>query len=289
MNKKLLIPFVIAFFSFSAAFAQEVWFEEDFSSDTWQSAFSDKLLDTSQNPLPGLPGPGENRGFPTGEEFNGFKFDGALVQVSVAESSLPCVDNPNDYHTYAFRLRSSGTSYIEFPTQENAGTIYIHTRCGNATNTGSFYLDKKNSLDAWENLQSFTVQPSNDLKDNDGNIVLDEVISYSFNISEPVTLRISRNNRFVSIYKIRLEKYTENSISSTFADNVNAYVSNKTAYISGGYTDLDLTLTDLSGRNIFQAKVNGNQVNLPENLQKGVYVLQLSGTDGKLTKKIIIE
>lgn len=275
--------------------AQEYWIEEDFSTDAWQSevrAFVDDW--NADNPDAATPkvfpeegATAANVGFADGgSEINGYLLDGAYVYDNLGRK---CVEDENVSHTYSFRLRSSGVSVLRFPVVENAGNLYVHLRNGNAANATTITLQKyDNDSYAWSDVETKDVQATDNYPGG-GATQQDEIVVFNLDETSPVELQLSRgnNNRFIMIYKIALEKNGENSVKSTFSDNVNFYVSNKTAYVAGNVKNAKISVYDLSGKSILESMLEGNSISLAS-LQAGTYIIKLTSAEGTLTKKIAL-
>jgi hypothetical protein len=281
----LLITVLCVFLGTGAIKAQAYWINDDFSSQEWQEAVESWIAVWNEsNPPVEFPyAPDDMVGFPTGSTIGQYEFEGAYIHSTAAMETLPCAEGGGT-HEYAFRLRNGQISHLTLPEVENAGKLILHVRNGNTEQTTTLTLQKEESTDNWSDMEVKTLKKNGDYSET-----IDEIITLEVNSESPIRLKINRGNRFIYIFKLLLEKYGDSSsVKSLYADDVDVYVSGKTAFISGEVSNAVMSLYDFSGREILNAGISGNRVSL-DKAQAGMYILKLSSSEGTLTKKVIVE
>ncbi len=281
-NLKAAVRMIVLAYFVQPLFCQEVWFEGNFSSPQWQQAFTSAGLPTEASAAVNI------------EDITGV--DGIKVNGHYCYTDdllCPCLENQQEFYPYAFRFRyaNGANTYIEFPEVDGAGTLYLHVR-NVSPETATRFIVQRWDETGWASVETFSSRPSQEL---DAFGTADELFSYNFNVPEgtPARIRVTKypsDVRFLYIFKYRLERYSEGSdIHSVFTDHINAYVSGRIVYISSFKKGIRIELTDLSGRTVFVTEPDADRISLPDNLQKGIYLLKLSSGTEYLIKKVRIE
>ncbi len=271
--------------------AQEIWVDEDFSSDEWTREFEDAgmtnpgtgVVEISAAYVNHLFKKGEYGGIP-GEQ--GYRIAKAYWSGAFIENPTKGIDGREI--THAVRMTNAAEdSYIELPALKNAGKIFIYVRNSNSNTATRFDLQKQApSGSGWEDITSFSAVGANQLTES-----LDELHSYELNTDQPVKLRIYRNklDRNINIFRIKIEKYgVDNAIQSATLDATDVWCDGKTIHLASLLKDSQLYLYDLSGRKILQSPVDSNLFTLPDALNKGIYILQIFSNEGSVSKKVVV-
>jgi len=185
---------------------------------------------------------------------------------------------------YAIQLRNgTSTTYIDFPTLPNVGKVVLFAYCTNVNND-DLVLQKTEDGVTWENLETETA--INDPADKD------KKVTFEYNTPDPVTLRLTHASStaryLVRIFRIIVEKYGENSsVQSIFTDKIDLSVNGKTLSLSGDVSNGKLSVFDITGKQVFNCKVNSDKIDL-QNINSGVYIVKLITEQGELIQKVIL-
>ncbi len=321
--KRILFSIVMLAFVAVTTFAQEYWINENFTSTEWQTVMSTYVAIWNAKPENAA----KQKTFPEGPANGNFAINDEVVSPDnitfkcsncqyyffpdteerdggANPGILPSIDE-DITSQYLLRLNSEQDkdASLELPELENVKKITLHVRNRNDKLATAVNLDKYDSgTKKWTTVETKSM-PQYTNFDGAGTkmTTIDYVLTYDFTSENPVKLRISKTkteNRYISIFKIKVEKIVEEedeeddgpngptSIQRTKND-VSVSISGKTLSVSGTTVYSDCSLFDLTGKEIFRLKDAGQQITLPESIQNGVYVLKLSGENVlPLTKKI---
>lgn len=284
MKKILFVSVFTLFFGVFSTNAQEYWLNDDFSSTQWVADIQDWLETESLS----LPAAGtattSTAGFPV---LNGYSIDGAVYRTADdVVASTTCAESSSVTHQYSFRLRNNGGGYIRLPKVDNAGSLEVHIRNGNESNAVGFDL-QKNVEGTWTQIErkigvGYGSYPAGEI---------DEVITFEINSTEPIELQLTGSDKFLNVFRIVLEKYSQGSgvpDTSTSGQSIDLYVNNRTAYITGNAEGAKFFLYDLSGRSVFETTVSGSEIALPSTITSGCYIVKVSSVDSIVSKKIAL-
>ncbi len=206
--------------------------------------------------------------------FDKYAFEGGFV----AESNNPdCADGHSSHSigdaAIALRLRNSGTSYLELPEMENAGTITVHVRNGNKTAGTSMPLLKQVNGN-WEKIHDFS------LRRNDSYTAtsVDEVVSFDINSQEPIKLKLDRGDKFISIFKVEVTPFGETSVRNP--ESVPFLLTGRTLQVE---TPTMIKLYNLMGIKVFEAYVD-NQISIPMSVGNGIFLMR----GAEFTQKVFL-
>lgn len=112
-----------------------------------------------------------------------------------------CNPDTTKFHRWAFRLdkREENSSYLEFPALANAGKVTIYCKNGNATEEGSFLIQRKEA-DTWTTIRTIYVPPH---YGRNYEMEMEEFL----NINSEVKLRISGATKNVHIFGFKVNAY----------------------------------------------------------------------------------
>lgn len=172
---------------------------EDFSSSEWDAEF--KRLNEDFTTLS------------SGQTFNNmnnvdlymgkYAFEGAIIgEPATPNCQIEDITHNFNNAAVGFRFRNSGESYMTFPEMKNAGAIQIHVRNANNTAATTLTLQKFQS-GAWTNIHTFNLSPKNSYSSKS----VDEVHTYNINSETPVKLRLSRGDRFITLFRVDIHPY----------------------------------------------------------------------------------
>jgi len=168
---------------------------EDFSSSEWDTEF------LRLNPTYIRPTAGTNFGAINSADryFDKYLLKGAVLGTKGTPNCIiPEITHGDANVAIAFRLANTGSSsYMEFPTMNNAGNITLHVRNGNSTADGKITLQKYDAED-WTTITELPVKFANSYNATS----IDEVISYPVNLNEEVKLRIHGGDKFVQVFRV---------------------------------------------------------------------------------------
>jgi len=255
----------------------ETWFDVDFNTDEWLDAFNDAGYDfratAAGNPVT----------FSTDDvSVNDFIFNANGYKEGAPFTSV-C---ERDFQ-YSIRLRQQKTpTYIEFPEVANAGKITLYVQNPNTSGTAnSLSLQKKNEDGDWDPLFQWSVPALNLLSPSS-----DYELNYRIDTREPVSLRIYREeDRFLKVFRMILEKYdTGSSIKSSNLEKIDLSVTGKTLFLSGIVNNADLSVFDLTGKQVFACRVNSDKIDL-QNIDAGIYIVKLIAEQGEITRKVVVK
>ena len=272
-----------AYPSFEQKTMGELWFDVDFSSEEWLDDFLTAGYDFRNANLAAPDNGAIN--FGTGTDFvlalNGFNFN-----ANGYREATPFTSECGRTFAYSIRMRQNNNpTYIEFPPVSNARQIVLYVQNpNNAGNQNHLILEKKNSSGNWELLTEWTIPALNTLSP-----ASDFELTYDIDINEPVSLRIYRaEERFLKVFRIALEKYDAGtSMKSSFREKVDLSVNGKILSLSGNVNNARLSIFDLTGKQVFNCKINSDKINL-QNINTGVYIVRLIDEQGVMTRKILL-
>jgi len=239
-TKQLLL--IAAFFAGSVmtVSAQTILVEEDFSSIEWENEltrlnpgadeFGALINPNATNPVayttpPPTGGTGAYQNLnPVDYYFGKYRLVGG---IEVLEPGM-CEDGVTHTHpttgkAVGFRFTNPSATapegIFELPEIASAGTITIHVKNGNNTNDCNLGLEKYNAATmAWDTIKVFTLKRRNNLKNDLGEALLDETLTFDINSNVPVKLRL-RNfkygtlaTRFLNMYRIKVTEFEESSV-----------------------------------------------------------------------------
>lgn len=291
-TKSLLFAAAFVVCTFLGANAQTLLVQEDFSSQEWENEFLKQNPGPDEFGLPINPNAVKVEAYTTPPNTGGsgaygplnstdlyfgkYKLGGyvEVLPTGVCSAGLTHA-NPTTGDAVAFRP-NNGSGYFEFPTLTSAGTITIHVKNGNSTNNTNLGLEKYNSTDdTWERINLFLLRKRNDLKNEAGDALLDEALSFNVNSATPIKLRLNNikyddglTTRFLNIYHIEV---TEFSISAVLNPGANAFKQLGRKLIVEQPTKL--SLYNMIGSLVFEQQVE-NHVQIPATIGNGIYIVR---------------
>ncbi len=283
----------IAIFSFvfnPLTNAQELWLDEDFSSEAWSFALEEAGL---MHPLAGTV-------VDIGETYATFPFkpntygdiEGVQGFYINGHWSGNWIDEPQTgldggTITHSIRLRNNNLSYIQLPKLSNAGKITVYVRNSNATTNTSYHIEKlEDDNTTWTNLTTFTTAGYNNYPEGE----FDDKHVFEVNSSTPITLRVMKNTaRFMNVFKVTIEKFAASGIKNNFSTRTSIRIQGKTIHIqSEQEANSNIQLIDLSGRQVWNTHTAEKQVQLPASIQQGLYIVRMENQHGSLNQSVVI-
>lgn len=283
----------IAIFSFvfnPLTNAQELWLDEDFSSEAWSFALEEAGL---MHPLAGTvveigstywTFPFKPGTYGAIEREQGFYLNGHWSGNWIENQQIG-LDGRTI--THSIRLRGNSPSYIELPRVTNAGKIAVYVRNSNANTNTIFNIEKLGEDNTtWTSLTTLTTPGSNSYPEGE----FEHKLEFDVNSTTPIKLRIYKNSdRFLNIYKITLEKNQASGIKSNFTIQTSLHVQGKTMYINSAHdARSNIQLIDLSGRQVWNTHTAEKQVQLPASIQQGLYIVRMENQHGSLNQSVVI-
>ena len=107
--------------------------------------------------------------------------------------------NRNSYRRWAFRLNNTNDSYIEFPNVASAGKMTVWCKNGNASNEGSFVIQKLNGT-TWQTIKTVYTPPHYEQN-------YEFQVETYLNIDSSTKLRIMGGTRNIHIYQVRIDSH----------------------------------------------------------------------------------
>lgn len=252
---------------------------EDFSSPEWDAEL--KRLNPNYTTL--LPGTDFQNMNNVDYYFDKYAFDGAMVSEPVTPNCADAgITHGNTINAIAYRFRNSGTSFMEFPEMAGAGTITMHVR--NANNSAATTLTLEQYLSGnWNVIHIFNLRGKNAYSATS----VDEVLSYKIDSPNPVKLRLTRGDRFISLLRVDITAFGEDisAVPEVFAKKI----------IIKGNT---LTLNNLDGKQLQVYNLSGvlmKEITHTRSLEsivfpdKGAYVLRFCDNKSALSTKVLIQ
>ena len=195
MKTRLLI-LMMAVALFTNVRAQETWYNIDFSSSEWLTAFTDATgtdpttlgNNSFINVLPADGNPGTS--VTVNEEV--FLFDGNFFRDATSD-------------VYCFRLRNTGTfGLIQLPEVPNASKVTLNVTNGNGTNASNVTINVKKVSD--ESITPVVLEMPGGTTKQD--------LVFDIDINEPVILSIVGGSTFCKVYSIVVEAVNNTGIST---------------------------------------------------------------------------
>lgn len=299
-TKQLLLMAALIVGSMIAVQAQTKLVEEEFSSQEWEDEF--KRLNPGNNEF-GVPinpnatnpvayttpeptgGPGAYSNLnSTDLYFDKYRLGGA---VEVLETGL-CSEglthsNPTTSTAVAFRLTNPG-GFFELPELTSAGTITIHVKNGNKGNDTNLGLEKYDaSTETWARIHLFTLRKRDNLKNENGDALLDEALSFDVNSSTPIKLRLNNIKyddglavRFINMYRIEVTEFAGSAVPVLQIEGIKQI--GRRIVVE---EPMQLTVYNTLGKLIMNEYVT-NETSIPAKFGNGVFILKTNKGNQKL-------
>lgn len=282
----------IAIFSFvfnPLTNAQELWLDEDFSSEEWTYTLEEAGL---MHPLAGVTEIGTDLWtypFKSGtygdiEGVQGFYLNGHWSGNWIAE---PQTGLDGRTITHSIRLRGNSPSFIQLPALANAGKIAVYVRNSNTNTNTSFDIEKLGDDNTtWTSLTTLTTPGSNNYPEGE----FEHKLEFEVNSSTPISLRIHKNTaRFLNVYKVTVDKFAVSGIKNNFTTQTSIRMQGKTIHIQSELeANSNIQLIDLSGRQVWNTHTAEKQVQLPASIQQGLYIVRMENQHGSLNQSVVI-
>ena len=196
--------------------------------------------------------------------FDKYALEGAIVG---APNTPICAVPGNIHHegniAVAFRFRNTGESYMEFPELASAGTITLHVRNGNSTDTTSLTLQKYVN-NGWTKINTFILRKTNDFSSTS----MDEILKYDVNSAVPIRLRLSRGAKFINLYRVDVQAYGETGVKTSLSTPLK--VIGRKIYCD---EPTKLSVYNVLGVSMFEKFIE-NEIELPVTIDKGIFLVK---------------
>lgn len=243
-TRNLLLAAALICSSFSLLNSQTILVDEDFSSAEWEAELARLNPGNDEFGVPKNPNatnpvayttPANTGGGVAYQNLNAVDLYFGKYRVVGGIEVLPtglCEDGVTHAHpttgdAVGFRFTNPNPTatppvpegIFELPEITSAGTIKVHVKNGNNTNDCNLGLEKYNAAtQAWDTIKVFTLRKRNNLKNDLGEVLLDETLEFDINSNAPIKLRL-RNfkygtlaTRFQNMYRITVTEYKESAV-----------------------------------------------------------------------------
>ena len=302
-TKQLLIIAALFAGSVMTTQSQTILVEEDFSSTEWENElarlnpgndeFGVPKNANATNPAayvtpPPTGGTGAYQNVnPVDLYFGEYRLVGGIevLEPGLCEDGLTHA-NPTTGKAVAFRFTNPSATapegIFEFPILPKAGTITIHVKNGNSTNDCNLGLEKYNAATMeWDTIKVFTLKKRNNLKNDLGEALLDETLSFDINSTDPIKLRL-RNfkygtlaTRFLNMYHLTIT----DAVSSVQNPEAAGFKQIGRKLVVGEPTKISIYNT--IGSLMFEKQVV-NELEIPASLGNGVFMVKTSKGNQKI-------
>lgn len=185
----------------------------------------------------------------------------------------------------AFRFANPGGKF-EMPELPSVGTVTVHVKNGNPSNDCNLVLEKYNpQTDTCEVIDSYLLRMRNNLKNDNGDPLLDEALSIDVNSATPLKVRLHNYKigtlgvRYINMYHVDVTGYIDNGVQELSIKGLKQL--NRQIIVD---QPTQVALYNVLGNLLLNEFVTG-EITIPTVFGKGVFMLQTNRGNQKIVLK----